>query len=84
MSSESSNQSQPNSYLRDFLRSRKISGVVNFGQTVSIWPRLASEATGKRSNAMLQVRERQWRNLDSFVYSLRSGLETYLVGSAPR
>ena len=84
MWSEFLNQSLPSSSSRDFLHSRKNSGVENFGVMASTWPPSASGVIGRQSNVMWQTKERRWKSRTSSIYSLRSGLETYLVGSAPR
>ena len=64
---------------------KELCGVESSGPMVSIWPLSASGVTGPQSSGMLQTKERRWTaSNDSYVYSLRTSLGSYLVGSAPR
>jgi len=74
----------PNSSSLNFPSSRKTCGAESFGQMVSIWQRLASGVTGPQSSGMWQTKEKRLVRHDSYVYSLRTSLGSYLVGSAPR
>jgi len=59
----------PVSYSNNFLCSRKISGAVNSGATVSTSPRWASGGTGKRSSNMSRTRGKQCRSFINSLYS---------------
>jgi len=74
----------PNSSFLNFPSSRKNYGAESSGQTVSILQRLASGVTGPQSSGMWQTKEKRLVRHDSYVYSLRTSLGSYLVGSAPR
>ena len=75
----------PNNSSSDFPSLKKSSGEVNSGAMGFISQLLASGVTGPQSSGMWQTKEKRWVvNHNSYIYSLRSSLGSYLVGSAPR